>query len=495
MESRIKNFELRKRIVAPEEAVKLVKNGMTVAMGGYTSSGYPKVIAQELARRKSLGENLKINLVTGANVGPLDELLGEVEIIARRAPMCMDRSLAKQVNDGCVHYVEQQMSRMPQLLERGVFGDIDVMVVEALQINGDGSLIPTSSVGMLPKLLEKAKEVIVEINMVQPNELIGLHDIYLPENPPDRKPIPLEYAGQRIGTPYIKLNPDKVRYIVRSDIPDRTAPAAKVTETSNQIADRLFNFLEIEIAQSWRGYLPPFQTGFGNVAISIAKNLKNSVFEGIQFFCGGLNEGIMELLLTGKVTAASAGSIEMTPRVAEIMRDHRELLKEILVIRNGEVTNCAETVSRLGVIALNSGIETDIYGNVNASHIAGTQVINGIGGGAAFAQCAGLSVILLPSTGKGGAVSNIVPMVFHTDIGEHDVDVLITENGIADLRGRDEMERARLIIDNCAHPAYRDQLNDYLHKACVKFGGHHPQSPCDAFEWYKNLKSAGSMLK
>ena len=72
---------------------------------------------------------------------------------------------------------------------------------------------------------------------------------------------------------------------------------------------------------------------------------------------------------------------------------------------------------------------------------------------------------MTPSVAKGGAISAIVPMVSHVDHTEHDVDVIATEQGLADLRGLAPVERARVIIDNCAHPDFRPALQDYCDRA------------------------------
>ena len=77
----------------------------------------------------------------------------------------------------------------------------------------------------------------------------------------------------------------------------------------------------------------------------------------------------------------------------------------------------AETIGRMGIIALTSGIEMDMYGNVNSSHIAGTQVVNGLGGGANFAENAALSILLMPSENKGGAfLVQHCPCLFQADM-------------------------------------------------------------------------------
>lgn len=494
MKGRIACSRLFDRIASGEEAAASIQDGMTVAMGGYSSSGYPKVIAQELAARRDRGENFQIRLLTGANDGPLDTLLGNHGLLSWRAPMIESKVLAKQANNGAVRYVEQQMNKMPRLVRDSVFGEIDVAVVEALRITEEGCLVPTSSVGMVPYFLEQAKSIIVEINMAQSLTLDGMHDIYMPGFPPNRLPIPKASVEGRIGSPYIRMDPDKIRYIVRSDIPDETPAASETKPQMVQVTDHLLNFLEQEVRKMPGGILPPVQTGFGGMATEIVRGLGRSNFQDICFFCGGLQEANIKLLAAGRVKAASTGAIQMTPQVRQLLDQEPALFRERVVIHNTDITNSAEVISRLGLITLNSGIEMDMYGNVNSSHVAGTRVVNGLGGGANFAENAGLSVMLIPSESKGGAISNIVPMVSHQDISEHDIDVVVTEMGVADLRGKDDVQRARCIIDNCAGPHYKEPLRNYLDKAIREAGGHHPQLLGEAFAWHQRLKETGSML-
>ena len=101
----------------------------------------------------------------------------------------------------------------------------------------------------------------------------------------------------------------------------------------------------------------------------------------------------------------------------------------------------------------------------DSSHIMGTKIQNGIGGSGDFARNAYISFFLSPSMAKGTMISSIVPMASHVDHTEHDVDVIVTEQGLADLRGLTPRRRARKIIDNCAHPIFRAALNDYFERA------------------------------
>lgn len=466
-------------------------DGMTIAMSGYAMAGYPKAIPEELVRRKQEGQNLTINLITGANVPWLDELLGGSEVISERVPMCAHKALSSQVNSHRVSYVEQQMCKMPRLLRSHSFGNIDVVVIEALAVTEEG-LIPTTSVGLTKFFLEAADKIIVEVNTAQPELLYGLHDVYIPEPPPATKPIPLTNCTDRIGLPFIPFNTSKIKYIVETDKPENEPQSATYTPESKRIAENLFNFLEKEYHTKSGGKLPPIQLGFGNIAEAIADLLLTSEFNSLNFFCGGISENILKFLESGKATGISTAGITMNENSAKLLEKIANL-REKLVLRNGDMINNSEIIGRLGVMTLNTGIEIDIYGNVNSSHIGGNNVVNGIGGGANFAQNAGLSVLLISSESKGGAISNIVPMVSHQDICEHDIDLVITENGFADLRGLDDLHRAEAIITNCASDKYKQKLFDYFYTS-KQLGGHHPQNPVMAFEWYSRLKSTRSML-
>lgn len=480
--------ELPRRTAA--EAAELIPPGATVAMSGYAMAGYPKAVVTALAERRRGGEHLNLRLLTGANVPWLDDTLAGAEALGWRAPMCASRTLASQINAGRVQYVEQQMCKMPRLLRRRAFGSIDYAVVEALGFDSEGRIIPTSSVGLTHYLVEAADSVIVEINAAQPLILGRLHDVYIPARPPATRPIPLTGVTDRIGESAIPVDRSKIVAVVGTEIPERLGTQPKGNEITDRIADHLFNFLEGEYRETG-GILPPIQTGFGGIADSIATAFHRSAFRDLAFFCGGITEPVMELLAAGKAISLSAGGLGMSERVEEILRSVAGIEKH-LVLRSGDVTNNSEVIGRLALIALNTGIEIDVYGNVNSSHIGGNRVVNGIGGGANFAQNAGLSVVLIPSTAKGGAISSIVPQVSHVDIGEHDVDIVVTEHGVADLRGLDENERADAIVTRCTGE-YQDQLGAYLADARKSAGGHHPQLPAEARQWYKRLKETGSM--
>lgn len=124
----------------------------------------------------------------------------------------------------------------------------------------------------------------------------------------------------------------------------------------------------------------------------------------------------------------------------------------------------------------------------------GSRILNGIGGSGDFARNGYLSMFLSPSTAKRGDVSCIVPMVSHVDHTEHDVSVLVTEHGLADLRGLAPRHRARQVIDRCAHPDYRDALEDYFERAVAgAYGLQTPHLLEDALSWHVACLRHGTM--
>ncbi|HAJ11591.1 MAG TPA: propionyl-CoA--succinate CoA transferase, partial [Comamonadaceae bacterium] len=196
--------------------------------------------------------------------------------------------------------------------------------------------------------------------------------------------------------------------------------------------------------------------------------------------------------------SASATALSLSPEGIRDFMDNLDFYRERIVLRPQEISNHPEIIRRLGLIAMNGMIEADIYGNVNSTHLMGTRIMNGIGGSGDFARNAYLSIFMTGSVAKGGSISCIVPMVSHVDHTEHDVQIIVTEQGLADLRGLAPRERARLVIERCAHPDYRDALNDYLSRAeslgrSGRAGLHTPHLLDEALSWHARFEQQGDM--
>lgn len=496
IQSRVRNKALCRKIATAAEAASIIKPGMNIGASGFTLAGYPKAVPLALAERIRQ-EPFQINLWTGASVGPeLDGILAEVNGIARRMPYQTNDRLRKSINSGQVAYSDIHLSHMAQMAGAGFLGgQVDVAIIEACAITEEGHLIPTTSVGNSAAYVQAADRVIVEINTTQPAELEGMHDIYLNQPVPHREPIPIVKADDRIGTPYIPCGPDKITHIVPCDIPDAVRELAAVDETYRAMTAHLIGFLKQEIRA---GRLPenllPLQSGVGSVANAVIAGLVESDFADLTVYTEVIQDGMFDLIDAGKLNFASGTSL--TPSPAGIKRFYANLDKyrPKIVFRPQDISNSPEVIRRLGVIAMNTAIEFDIFGHVNSTHILGSKIMNGIGGAGDFARNAYLTCFFSNSVAKGGDISSVVPLCSHIDHTEHDVDVFITERGVADVRGLSPSERARVIIDRCAHPDYQPALLDYLERAEKSTRqAHTPMLLDEALSWHARFTATNSM--
>ncbi|HPW84507.1 MAG TPA: acetyl-CoA hydrolase/transferase C-terminal domain-containing protein, partial [Rhodoferax sp.] len=223
--------------------------------------------------------------------------------------------------------------------------------------------------------------------------------------------------------------------------------------------------------------------------------LNKGPFENMTAYTEVLQDGMLDMLRSGKLAMASATALSFSPAALADFNANIDFYRERIVLRPQEVSNHPELIRRLGLIAMNAMIEADIYGNVNSTHVMGSSIMNGIGGSGDFARNAYLSFFMTPSTAKNGAISCIVPMVSHTDHTEHDVEIIVTEQGLADLRGLSPTQRARLVIEKCAHPDYQPALRDYFERALRDAPGKHtPHLLNEALSWHARCVETGRML-
>ena len=207
-----------------------------------------------------------------------------------------------------------------------------------------------------------------------------------------------------------------------------------------------------------------------------------------------LQDGMLALLDSGKMTFASATAFALSKAGMDELKTNLAAYRERILLRPQEISNHPEVIRRLGCLAMNGMIEADLYGNVNSTHVMGSSIQNGIGGSGDFARNAFISMFVTPSTAKGGALSCLVPMVSHVDHTEHDVHVIVTEQGLADLRGLAPRRRAQKLIDRCAHPDFRPALQDYLDRAIAgSVGKHTPHLISEALSWHARYLDSGSM--
>jgi succinyl-CoA:acetate CoA-transferase len=495
---RIRLPSLLEKVTSAAEAASWIRNGMTVGMSGFTRAGDAKVVPLALAERARAQpqDPLKITLITGASLGSdVDRTLTEAHVLARRMPFQTDPVLRAAINRGEVMFIDQHLSETVEMLRSGQLAPIDVAVVEAVAITETGAIVPTTSIGNSASFAILAKHVILEINLSQPLALEGLHDILIPKRRPLREAIPIMAPGDRVGTTAIAIPPEKIVAIVITEKADSHSTILPPDAGTDAIAGHLVEFFKREVtAGRLENSLLPLQAGIGTIANAVMTGFIDSPFTDMTMYSEVLQDSTFDLFDAGKLAFASGSSITLSSRKSGEVFGDIARYKDRLVLRPQEMSNHPEVIRRLGVIALNTALEVDIYGNVNSTHVMGTDMMNGIGGSGDFARNAYLSIFATKALAKDGRISSIVPMVSHVDHTEHDVDIIVTDVGLADLRGLAPRERAVVIIENCVAEPYRRMLRNYLAQA-IERGGHTPHLLEEALSWHVRYRRTGSMLE
>ncbi len=470
---------MRFPILTPQEAAELFHDGDNVGLSGFTAPGAPKVIpgaiAEKAEKLHAEGKPFKINIFSGASTSDkCDGMLARANAIGKRTPYQNLPDLRKRINSHDTHYFDQHLSELAQQFRYGFYGDLDIAIIEVSEIHDDGTCVVGMGVGNVPTYAKFAKKIVLELNEKLHHALYGLHDIYMPKDPPYRSEIPVFHANDRIGEPVLRIDPEKIVGVVMSDSYDGVKAFTTPDETTNKIGANVCDFL---IGEMRRGGIPstflPIQSGVGNVANAVLYGLADAQeIPPFAMYTEVIQDAVIDLMKKGRCKFGSTSSLTVSNEVEADVIDNIDFFKEKVVIRPVEISNNPEVIRRLGVIAMNTALEADIFGNINSTHVTGTRMMNGIGGSGDFARNAYISIFSCPSITKEGKISNIVPMVSHLDHSEHSVDILVTDQGIADLRGKDPIQRAEEIIKNCAHPMYKDLLTDYL-----RLGGNNGQTP------------------
>jgi acetyl-CoA hydrolase len=495
------------KVCAPEDTIPHFKNGMSIGWSGFTPVGDPKVIPIALAEyveKNNLQGKLRFDLYNGGSASERNEnRWGKNDMIANRYPYQNATHLRKSINSGKAGFADKHVSVFPQDLAWGFYtkqrgGGLDVSIIEATEILADGSIILGGAVGTAPELCAVSDKIIIELNTATPS-FKGLHDIVEQWKPPG-KPYNITSVNSRIGSNSIKVDPSKVVAVVESRLIFPGRPIKGADKTARAIAGHIVDFFQNEVKQ---GRLPenlhPLQSGVGNIANAVIDGLNDSEFGNLTVYTEVIQDAMLPMIDTGKLKFGSATSLTLSEW--DKLYSNFDFYKSKFILRSQTVSNAPEVIRRLGVIAMNTPVEVDIYGHANSTHINGTKLVNGIGGSGDFLRNGYISIMHCPSARKTKTdptgISCIVPMCTHVDHTEHDLDVIVTEQGLADLRGLNPVKRARLLIDKCVHPDFKDQMREYLNIAIQatqpKAAGHEPQILSKVFKMQENLKKNGTM--
>ncbi len=488
---------MRYKVISAEEAASYINHNDNVGFSGFTASGSPKVvpmaIAQKAEEEHAAGRPFQIGMFTGASTSDrLDGALARANAIKFRTPYQSCGDMRTAINQGSVPFFDLHLSELAPKMRYNAFGDVDIAVIEASHITDDGKIYLGTGVGIAPTVCRMAKRIIIELNHHLPEGLLGFHDIYEPLDPPYRREVPIYKPSDRIGTPYIQVEPEKIIGIVDTDLSDGVKDFDTLNEVTMKIGKNVSDFLAEQLKT---GRIPaeflPLQSGVGNIANAVLSCLgTNPDIPNFQMYTEVVQDSVISLMKEGRCTFASTCSLSISDTLAGEVFKNLDFYRDKLVLRPSEISNNPEMVHRLGLITMNTAIEADIFGNVNSTHVCGTKLMNGIGGSGDFTRNAYLSIFTCPSVAKNGMISSIVPMVSHQDHSEHSVKVLITEWGVADLRGKDPIQRAETIIENCAHPEYRPLLRKYLESSQK---GHIHHNLGKALSFHEEFLRSGDM--
>lgn len=469
-------------ITDAETAADSIPADATILTSGFGSVGYPKAVPLALANSP---RDLNLTLVHSGNVGAeIDVDLVEAGAIERRFSYQTSRAAKTATNNREIAFSDRNVYSIGDEVQYGGLVTPEIAIVEAIAV-GEDWFIPSTSLGQTPAFVEAADELIVELNRYQPLELQQIHDIYRPEGPPHRDPIPLSEPGEKIGTPRVSFAPETLHSVIETDRRDSPYVFREPTAEDNAIAANLQTFLRDELDRS-----PVFdervtlQFGFGSLGNALMRELKDMDYDGREVVYYGelIMDGLFDMLDENVLTAASATSLALSEDGQDRLFSNISRYADDIILRPADISNRPAIIDRFGIIAVNSALEVDLYGHVNSTHINGSRMMNGVGGSADFNRNAILTVCALPAMVKGKDISRIVPLTFHVDHTEHDIDVIVTDQGVADLRGLSPVERAEAIIDECAHPAVTDDLRGYL-DASKKTSHHIPHDLSTAIDW------------
>ena len=425
--------------MSADEAATHVPHGAKVGMSGFTGAAYPKALPAAIARRAQeahgRGDEYAIDLYTGASTAPdCDGVLAEAGALRYRMPYQSDPVMRKSINAGGMKYQDIHLSHSGRQVAGGVFGQLDIAIVECTRITEEGHLVPSSGVGNNVEFLDAASKIIVEVNSWQSLDLEGMADIYRVKR---GVPIPITASGDRIGTPYIDIDVNKVVAVVETDAPDRNAPFKPIEVPQHRV---------VRGGDPGRHGRPDRRRQddrrLGHVLLPLARVRPEDERGG-----GPLPQVDHH---------PSAAGVE-PPRGDPPPRPHRHQRHDRgRPLRQHQLHPCRRL----------------------SDH--------------EFTRNGLVSSFISPSVAKDGAISAVVPFASHIDHTEHDAMVVITEYGYADLRGLAPSERAERMIA-IAHPDYRPLLEEYVARAASKGAAHTPHDLSVAFDFHNRLATTGTM--
>src|SRR5574344_985979 len=289
--------------ISAAEAASLIKHGYNIGLSGFTPAGTAKAVTAELAKiaeaEHAKGNPFQIGIFTGASTGDsCDGVLSRVKAIRYRAPYTTNKDFRTAVNNGEIAYNDIHLSQMAQEVRYGFMGKVNVAIIEACELTPDGKIYLTAAGGISPTICRCADKIIVELNSAQSKNMMGMHDVFELQDPPYRREIPIYKPSDRIGLPYVQVDPKKIIGVVEVNKPDEARSFTKPDPITDMIGQNVADFLAADMK---RGIIPstflPLQSGVGNIANAVLGALgRNHTIPAFEMYTEVIQDSVIDLI-------------------------------------------------------------------------------------------------------------------------------------------------------------------------------------------------------
>jgi len=428
--------EYKAKLTTPEKAVESIKNGSTVAVG--MAHAQPPALLKALADRIKADELKDLKVYHKISMQHMADTLFQPEVMDRIQTYslflsALDRSINKrQLECGkrMIDYVPCNFYQMPRMMTESI--PVDCLILTLSPMDRFGYFTLGTNNDWVSALVHKCSHVIVEVNDQMPR-VFGDSLVHISE----------------------------VTAVVENNV-----PLLEFEEHPPQPEDDIIGKYIAEMIPDGA----TIQMGIGGIPNAVARYLGNHRDLGIhsEVFSTGIMNLIKNGVATGKRKALNPRKHLFTITLAnrevfEFIHDNASVESYSSVYVNDPLVICRHD----NFISINSTIEIDLLGQVNAESIGGLE-FSGSGGAhdfmrGAFRSNGGKSILALYSTAKKGAVSRIVPNISLVTDPRNDTEYVVTEYGVTRLKGKSIKERALALIE-IAHPKFREDLLRKAHE-------------------------------
>lgn len=393
------------------------------------ASGQPQTLLQALAEDFEFYRDVEV--INGVLIAEHPLAKKGLEASFRCVSFQNSASLRRDWEEGRIDFLPVRYSDVPRVFSRQGPRPIDVALIQVAPPDKSGRFSLGVSASHAYPLALEAHTIVAEVN---------------------------DQAPQTFGP--CSLSSEEIDYLVDCSTPLVPYPEIKFGETERRIAGFVADLIPDGAT---------IQIGIGNLPAAILQVLEGK--NDLGFHSGMLSDSAADLVEKGVVTnsrkSVFRGKIVAGELIGTERLFHFGHQNPLLEMHGADVSHNAQIIGQIDdFIAVNSALEIDLTGQINAESLDGVQ-ISGVGGQFDFVEGAyfsrgGKSITALTSSAGKGKISRIVSRLSSgaiATIPRYLADIVVTEYGIARLRGKSNRQRAEALIA-IAHPHFRDQLRE-----------------------------------